>query len=120
MMPLSSPRNACCSRKPARVRFAIQRLQHDHQRHRHERDSGEAHVEQQHGHCHAHEAQHARNQARHPRLEHVADVLDIVRQPAHQLAVGPLVEEAQRQRLQLGEEVIAQGHDGALRCPDIT
>ena len=40
--------------------------------------------------------------------EHLVDVLDVVGEAAHRFAVGPLVEEADRHRLEVGEELVAQ------------
>ena len=77
----------------------------------------QGHVEHEHEDDHADQAEHAGNQLAEAGGQDVGDVLHIVGQAAHQVAVGVLVEEAHRQSLQPGEQVRAHVAHGALGYP---
>lgn len=63
----------------------------------------------------AYHAQYARNNLHNAIGQHLVDILDIIRQAAHQVAVRAPVEKAQRERLHAPKQVVAQVAHGALR-----
>ena len=87
----------------------------EHDRHHHHRRQRQPVVQQEHGHQDAGQRQHAGQQHHHVQRDGGVDGFDIVGQAAHQLAGGIGVEEAQRQRLQVAEQVAAQRLERPLR-----
>ena len=60
------------------------------------------------------QGQDAGDELGHPFVEHIADVVDIIGQAAHQLAMRSFIKITQRQDLHLGEQVLAQIAHGML------
>ena len=117
IMPFSSPSVFCVSRKPLRVRLAIKRVS--------TKVSGMTiRLTMVIGTFSMNmmittpiSPKNAGDQLAEAGGQNIADIFHIVGQAAHQVAVGALVEEAQRQGLHAGEQVLAQIAHHALRHP---
>ncbi|OQA11763.1 MAG: hypothetical protein BWY63_03872 [Chloroflexi bacterium ADurb.Bin360] len=85
----------------------------DEIRHRHgQRDHQQCHqrqwhVDHEHHDDHTNQAEGAGEELRRTGAQGVADILDIVGEATHQIAMRVLIEEAQRERLEFGEDLIA-------------
>ena len=84
------------------------------QRHGQQRDHGEQRGDHHHHHEHADHRQERGQQLAHRLLQALRDVVDVVGDPAEQLAAGPGVDVAQREPVQLVLHVPAQRGDRAL------
>ena len=101
MWALSSPvRRHCCDELRCE-RFAIRAGDDHRQRHRDQRDQRQQRRDPEHHHQHADHGQQRGEQLAHRLLQRLADVVDVVGDPAEQLAARLLVEVAQRQPVQL-------------------
>ena len=91
---------------------------HQHQHHKgqcHQADQGQIRVDPEHHGADPDQAQDAGDQLGGTLGEHHIDILDVIGQPAHQVAVGMGVKKAQRKCLQMGKEIITQITHRALR-----
>ncbi|OQA95034.1 MAG: hypothetical protein BWY25_02589 [Chloroflexi bacterium ADurb.Bin222] len=88
------------------------------QRHRQrddeQRDHRQRHVDHEHHDDHPDEVEGAGEELRCAAAQRIADVFHVIREAAHQIAVGVLIEEAQRERLQFGKELLPQIAHGVL------
>ena len=85
---------------------------------RHQGDEREHPGDAEHHRDHGHDGEHRGEQLAEGLLEARLDVVDVVRHPAEQLTTWLTVEVGQRQPVELGLDVLAEGEDGALdhRC----
>ena len=83
-------------------------------RDREDRDQGEQRADRQHHDQHADDRQQRRDQLGQALLERLADVVDVVRDPAEDVAAGVRVEVAERQPAQLAIDLFAQAEDAPL------